>query len=159
MKFLPPDLENAMELSASDPNQAAEVLRIAAKYLRGQERMPDALAHYLADAFERAMKRVSFVRGSELLINLNLKVTHRRTTANFEYVGFDLDRLLQSKVPKGEAILRVGEKYSISVATVKRMYGKYQAFKASEAEADSLLYQELQSDSTVPSVTSKKPKK
>ena len=144
MKFLPPDLENAMELSASDPNQAAEVLRIAAKYLRGQERMPDALAHYLADAFERAMKRVSFVRGSELLINLNLKVTHRRTTAN---------------LPKGEAILRVGEKYSISVATVKRMYGKYQAFKASEAEADSLLYQELQSEYTVPSVTSKKPKK
>jgi hypothetical protein len=159
MKFLPPDLENAMELSASDPNQAAEVLRIAAKYLRGQERMPDALAHYLADAFERAMKRASVVRGSELLMNLNLKVTHRRTTANFEYVGFDLDRLLQSKVPKGEAILRVGEKYRISVATVKRMYGTYQAFKASEAEADSLLYQELQSDSTVPSVTSKKPKK
>jgi hypothetical protein len=159
MKFLPPDLVIAMELSASDPNQAAEVLRIAAKYLRGQERMPDALAHYLADAFERAMKRASVVRGSELLMNLNLKVTHRRTTANFEYVGFDLDRLLQSKVPKGEAILRVGEKYSISVATVKRMYGKYQAFKASEAEADSLLYQELQGEYTVPSVTSKKPKK
>ena len=33
MKFLPPYLEAAMDLSESDPNQAAEVLRIAAKYL------------------------------------------------------------------------------------------------------------------------------
>jgi hypothetical protein len=137
MKFLPPDLEVAMDLSESDPNQAAEVLRIAAKYLRSRERMPDALAYYLADAFERAMKCASVARGSELLINLHLVVTHRRTVANFEHVGFDLERLLQSKISKGEAVLRICEKYDISESTVKRMLKKYQAFKASEAESDS----------------------
>jgi hypothetical protein len=144
MKFLPPELEEAMNLSESDPNQAAEVLRIAAKYLRSGERMPYALACFLADAFERAMKRASVTRGSELLINLRLMVTHRRKAANFEYVGFDLERLLQSKLPKGEAMLRIGEKYGISVSTVRRMHDKYLGFKASEAESDSMLNQELQ---------------
>ena len=159
MKFLPPHLEAAMDLSESDPNQAAEVLRIAAKYLRSRERMPDALAYYLADAFERAMKRASVARGSELLINLHLVVTHRRTVANFEHVGFDLERLLQSKISKGEAVLRICEKYDISESTVKRMLKKYQAFKASEAESDSLLFEALQRDSVAQSVARNKPKK
>jgi hypothetical protein len=68
---------------------------------------------------------------------LHLVVTHRRTVANFEHVGFDLERLLQSKISKGEAVLRICEKYDISESTVKRMLKKYQAFKASEAESDS----------------------
>ena len=160
MKFLPPELEEAMNLSESDPNQAAEVLRIAAKYLRTGERMPYALAYYLADAFERAMKRVTVDRGPELLMNLHLVVTHRRTVANFEHVAFDLERLLQSKMSKGEATLRICEKYDISESTVKRMLKKYQTFKASEAESDSLLYQELQRDYVVQLVEiKKKPKK
>ena len=159
MKFLPPDLEAAMDLAESDANQAAEVLRIAAKYLRSRERMPDALAYYLADAFERAMKRASVARGSELLINLHLVVTHRRTVANFEYVGFDFERFFQSKMSKGEAILRTCEKYGISESTVKRMLKKYHAFKDSEAESDSLLFEPLQRDYAVQSVASKKPKK
>ena len=159
MKFLPPDLEAAMDLAESDANQAAEVLRIAAKYLRSREKMPDALAYYLADAFERAMKRASVARGSELLINLNLVVTHRRTVANFEYVGFDFERFLQSKMSKGEAILCTCEKYGISESTVKRMLKKYQAFKDCEAESDSLLFEALQRDYAVQSVASKKPKK
>lgn len=159
MKFLPPELEAAMDLSKSDPNQAAEVMRIAAKYLRSRERMPNALAYYLADAFERAMKRASVARGSELLINLHLVVTHRRTVANFEHVGFDLERFLQLKMPKGEAIHRICEKYDISESTVKRMLKKYQAFKASEAESDSLLFEALQRDSVAQSAASKKPKK
>ena len=159
MKFLSPDLEAAMDLVESDPNKAAEVLRIAATYLKNQEEMPYALAYYLGDAFERAMKRPSVVRGSELLINLHLVVTHRRTVANFEYVGFDLERLLQSKMSKGEAILRLCEKYNISESTVKRMVKKYQAFKASEAESDSLLFEALQRDNVVQSSANKKPKK
>jgi len=159
MKFLPPDLEAAMDLSKSDPNQAAEVLRIAAKYLKSQERMPNALAYYLADAFERAMRRASVARGSELLINLHLVVTHRRTVANFENVGFDLEQFIQSKMPKGQAILRICEKYDISESTVKRMLKKYQAFKASEAESDSLLFEALQRDYALQSAASKKPNK
>ena len=146
MKLLPPKLEAAMELSQSDPNQAAEVLRIAATYLKNQEKMPYALAYYLGDAIERAMKRVSVVRGSELLINLNLMVTNRRVSANFKQVGSDLERLLQSSTPKGNAILIVSEKYGISDSTVKRLYKKYQEYQAFERASDALLDQELQID-------------
>jgi len=159
MKFLPPDLQTAMDFSESDSNQAAEVLRIAAKYLKSRETMPDALAYYLADAFERAMKKASGFRGSQLLMNLHLEVHHRRVSANFEHVGFDLDQLLQTEEPKGKAILEVGEKYGISEPTVKRMYKKYQAFKASEAESDSLLYQDLNVYRAAQTVVSKRQKK
>ena len=159
MKFLPPDLEDAMALSASDPNKAAEVLRIAAMYLKGREMMPDPLAYFLADAVERAMKYPSTARGSQLLTNLHLEVHHRRVSANFEHVGFDLDQLLPTEEPKGKAILEVGEKYGISEPTVKRMYKKYQAFKASEAESDSLLYQDLNVYRAAQTVVSKRQKK
>ena len=69
------------------------------------------------------------------------------------------EQFIQSKMPKGEAILRICEKYDISESTVKRMLKKYQTFKASEAESDSLLYQELQRDYAVQSAASKKPNK
>ena len=38
----------------SDPNAAAELLALAADYLKDREPMPDALADYLARAFRRA---------------------------------------------------------------------------------------------------------
>jgi hypothetical protein len=79
--------------------------------------------------------------------------------ANFEYVGFDFERFLQLKMSKGEAILRTCEKYGISESTVKRMLKKYQAFKDSEAESDSLLFEALQRDGVAQSAASKKPKK
>lgn len=158
MKLLPPKLEAALELSETDPNQAAEVLRIAATYLKNQEEMPYALAYYLGDAFERAMKRASVARGSELLINLNLKVTNRRKSANFEHVGSDLDRLLKSSEAKGDSILRISEKYGISDSTVKRMYKKYQEYQAFEAASDALLYQELQGYCGQQSMTKEEPK-
>jgi hypothetical protein len=92
-------------------------------------------------------------------MNLHLEVHHRRVAANFEHVGFDLDQLLQTEEPKGKAILEVGEKYGISEPTVKRMYKKYQAFKASEAESDSLLYQDLNVYRAAQPVVSKRQKK
>ena len=44
MKFTPPKLEKAMEMSDADPEAAAEVLRIAAEYLREGKKMPQPLA-------------------------------------------------------------------------------------------------------------------
>lgn len=38
----------------ADPHAAAELLAFAADYLKARERMPDALADYLAHAFRRA---------------------------------------------------------------------------------------------------------
>ena len=78
------------------------------------------------------MKRPTTSRGSELLINLCLEVTHRRPKANFEWVGVDVELLIHAKVPNGEAISQAGEKYGISESTVKRMYKLYLERKAIE---------------------------
>ena len=139
-----PELDAALDLSRSDPAQAAQVLRIAASYLRRKESLPTSLAFFLADAFESAMRKASMFRGTELLMNLNLVVPNRRPKANFEYVGMDLERLLRAKVPKGEAILQVGETYGISVSSVKRRYKEYLAYKDIEEYADALDYEEEQ---------------
>lgn len=139
-----PELDNALELAESDPQQAAQVLRIAASYLKKMEPLPSALAYFLGDAFERAMKKPTTARGSELLVNLHLEVTHRRPKANFEWVGGDVERLIQAKVKKGEAIIRVGETYKVSESTANRMYQDYLALKAFEDGIDHLMSQEEQ---------------
>ena len=136
------ELDNAMALAASDPQQAAQVLRIAARYLKKREPLPSALAFFLGEAFEMAMKRPTTSRGSDLLLNLHLEVTHRRPKANFEWVGWDVERLIQTKVTKGEAIIRVGETYKINESTVKRMHKDYLAHKAFEDGIDDLMSQE-----------------
>jgi hypothetical protein len=134
-----PELDNALALAKSDPQQAAKVLRIAADYLKKMKPLPSALALFLADAFERAMKRPTTSRGQELLVNLYLEVTHRRPKANFEWVGVDLEELIHAKVSKGDAIIQVGENYGITESTVKRMHKKYLELKASEEVADALV--------------------
>ena len=128
-----PELDNALALAESDPQQAAHVLRIAASYLKAGETLPSALANFLGDAIERAMKKPTTSRGSELLLNLHLEVNHRRPKANFEWVGVDVEQLLEANVPKGKALLRVGEIYDIDTSTVKRMHKLYKDFKANEA--------------------------
>lgn len=40
----------------NDPHAAAELLTVAADYLKAREPMPDALADYLADAFRQAAR-------------------------------------------------------------------------------------------------------
>lgn len=129
MEFLPPELETAMDLAKSDPEKAAEVLRFAAKYLKTQGSMPFPLALFLADAIEKAMTKASMMRGSELLKNLNLQASNRRTKSNFEYVGYDLQMRVDAKVPKGEALIEIGEKYGVDPKTVERMYKKFLAYK------------------------------
>lgn len=136
-----PELDTALELSKSDPQQAEKVLRIAAKYLKEQQQLPPALASFLGDAFERAMKKASMHRGSELLINLNLKARNRRPKANYEHVGVNVEQLVLTKIPKGEAIIRTGETYKLDGSGVKRMHKKYLDLKASEAPDDETLFE------------------
>lgn len=140
--FPDPDLDNALDMSSVDPEKAAEVLRIAAKYLREHQRLPSSLAFFLADAFDRAMGKASMVRGSELLVNLNLKIINRRPKAKFEHVGIDLDLLFSANTSKLEAIEMVAQDYGIDASTVKRMYKKYCELKEIEIDAEALEYEE-----------------
>lgn len=153
-----PGLDTALDLSRSDPEQAAQVLRIAAGYLRRKEQLPTTLAFFLADAFDGAMKKASMVRGAELLMNLNLVVPNRRAKANFEYVGMEVERLLLANVPIGDAILQVEQTFGISESSVKRNRAKYRAYKDNEAHSDALDYEEEQRHYARQSVI-QKPKK
>ena len=95
MELPDPELDEAMEASDSDKNAAAKVLLIAARYLRRGDRMPERLADFLANSIEKSMRVAASVRGSNLLINLKIKVNNvRPTKANWEYVGRDFEALL-----------------------------------------------------------------
>ena len=157
--FPDPDLDNAMDMSKVDPEKAAEVLRIAAKYLKDHQKLPSGLAFFLADAFERAMGKASMVRGSELLINLNLKVINRRPKANFEHVGIDLDRLFLAKTSQLQAFELVGQDYGIDSSTVKRMYKIYRKYKDFEAKVEAMEYEEMLSSDAFKPLVRKKQKK
>jgi len=157
--FPDPDLDNAMEMAKVDPEKAAEVLKIAAKYLKDHQRLPAGLAFFLADAFERAMGKASMVRGSELLINLNLKTINRRPKANFDHVGIDLDRLFLAKTSQLQAFEQVGQEYGIDSSTVKRMYKKYRESKDLKVVVDAMEYQKVQSDYVLQQMNQQKKKK
>jgi len=158
MKFLPIELENAMDLSEADPKQAAIVLRIAAEYLKNGQQMPFSLALFLADAFERAMRMAPSVRSSELLINLKLKANNRRkVAANFEYVGRDIEEYIASKMSITDSVLKVSESYGISESTVRRLNKMYIEVKAAELVQDALLFEdEFQHQQQLSSKRSKK---
>jgi len=157
--FPDPDLDNALDMSTVDPEKAAEVLRIAAKYLKEHQRLPSNLAFFLADAFDRAMKQASTARGSELLINLNLKVINRRPKAKFEHVGIDLDLLFSTNTSQLEAFEKVAQDYGIDASTVKRMYKKYRLQKDIEIDAEALEYEETHRDQVQQQLIPKKRKK
>ena len=137
MEFLPPRLERAMDMSDADPKEAAEVLRIAAEYLREGKQMPRSLALFLADAFDRAMRKAPSVRGSELLLNLKLKTSNRRPVkANWEQVGSCLIELIDKKIPMLQAKMKVAEDFGISESTVSRLYKTYLGNREIELIAD-----------------------
>ena len=151
MKILPPELDDAMEMSAANPLAAAKVLSIAAEYLRKGEVLPSGLAFFLADAIERAMKKSPSVRGSELLINLKLKALNRRpAAAHFALVGHDLEQLLAEKTPVLEATEAVASRHAISESTVRRRHKVYLEHKAFEIQEDGMINEALWRDDQVP---------
>lgn len=133
-EFPDPELDTALELAASNPDQAALVLTIAARYLYKQEKLPPALAYYLADAFNRSMKMASVVRGSELLINLNLKAMNRRSVANFEHIAVEFDQLMAANISRKLAIEKLSDMYGITDRTVERKIAAYRGYQENESE-------------------------
>ena len=150
MKLPPPELDDAMEMSAANPLAAAKVLSIAAEYLRKGEVLPSGLAFFLADAIERSMKMGPSVRGSELLINLKLKALNRRpAAADFVLVGRDLEQLLAEETPVLEAIEEVACRHAISESTVRRKHKAYLEYKAFEMQEDGMINEALWRDDQV----------
>ena len=154
MEFLTLKLENALDLADADPEQAAVVLREAAGFLRKGEPLPYPLALFLAEAFEKAMRKAPSVRGSELLLNLKLKANNRRKVAvNFEHVGRDFEECRSKNMTVLKSSLAIAERYGISESSVIRSHKKYLRFRTAEIEKESVIHEEEQrqySDASIP---------
>ena len=153
-EFLTLKLENALDLADADPEQAAVVLREAAGFLRKGEPLPYPLALFLAEAFEKAMRKAPSVRGSELLLNLKLKANNRRKVAvNFEHVGRDFEECRSKNMTVLKSSLAIAERYGISESSVIRSHKKYLRFRTAEIEKESVIHEEEQrqySDASIP---------
>lgn len=104
-----PDFEamDAIDRAESDREQAANVLLIAAAYMRRGEALPSHLAEYLAGAIEASMGKPQGKRGDALLLELNLKNQNRRLVAYWrdvgEYMSWRMGTILKARNRKPDA--------------------------------------------------------
>lgn len=71
-------VSEAIRSAPSDPEKAAEVLLLAAEYMRSGQPMPKELVDYVAGAFHAAMLKPVQYRVRALALELNLEASGRR---------------------------------------------------------------------------------
>lgn len=128
-----PDLAaaDAIDRAESDPEQAAEVLRLAAAYMRRGEALPYNLAEYLASAIEASMGKPESHRGGALLEELNLKARNRRPAACWQEVGEFMFWRTGFNFPdkkhtsQNTAATEAAVKFGISESTATRCYRRF----------------------------------
>ena len=110
----------------SDPEAAAQVLKIAAQCLRAGELMPPDLASFLADAFESAaLKPDEHSRAKTLARDLHLIAGgNRRPKASYVKVAQTYERFLLV-VNKTVARSKCAEQFEIDERTVQRYLAQY----------------------------------
>ncbi|MGH8173270.1 MAG: hypothetical protein ACREPX_08975 [Rhodanobacteraceae bacterium] len=128
-----PDVSEALKNAPIDPEAAATLLRIAARYLRESisryreipEVMPSGLARYLANAFERAARVPASARVSELAQSLHLDAGHRRKLASWLDAGARFDDLVRQGESKFLAATIVAVEFNCSQRTAQRYWKQY----------------------------------
>lgn len=101
-------------------NHAAEVLLMAAKYLREYNAVPTNIAEYLADAIEASMVKGEGHRAKALIEELGLKVRNRRPSATWFEVGSAVSRLKKDGMSESAALNSVAEELNIDRNTVAK---------------------------------------
>jgi hypothetical protein len=71
---------------------------------------------------------------------------NKRPAANFEYVGSQLQKRIDTEIPRQRALKEVAKKYNIDKKTVQRMHKKYIEFRSWEDQQDASLSEEIHSD-------------
>lgn len=122
------EASDAMAAAPSDPRAAAWVLLVAAKYLRSGEKMPHDLRCYLADAFDRSMKKSAPYRNKALLLALHLSSSGRRPVkVSYLDTGQAFDALIESGESPNSAKSQVAADFGISESTAVRQWKQYRA--------------------------------
>lgn len=107
----------------ANPDAAADVLLLAAKYMRRGEVLPDYVADHLAGAFEAAMRKPQKHRGKALLNELHITASNRRPADVDCYeLGKRFDQLLSKGHSESAAASQVAVEFNISESTAKRVW-------------------------------------
>ncbi|SDU39205.1 hypothetical protein [Geopseudomonas guangdongensis] len=122
--------QDAISRAESDPEQAAEALRLVAACLRRGEALPANLAEYLAGAIEASMGKPQARRAAALCNELHLTAQNRRPAAYWPEVGAYMTDLIEAGASQNAAAVnfRIGE------PTAVRYLRQYrEAMRAAEA--------------------------
>lgn len=125
-------------LSKSDanPDAAAEVLLLAAEYIRAKEPLPDDLAEHLAGAIEASMVKPERLRGKALLRELNLQIGNRRKAdVDWYQLGMAFEKLVDANLKEGPAASQIAVDFNTSESTAKRLWKKYKSALKAHQEA------------------------
>jgi hypothetical protein len=112
----------ALSNAPSDTEAAAELLSIAARYLRAGLPLPRLLAEHFANAFERAKRVPARSRPAELARSLLLTASGRRPVANPIEVGSRVEALLIEGKSKTAAIAEVASHFACDISVVRRAW-------------------------------------
>jgi hypothetical protein len=118
----------AVNQAASDPDQAARALLIAAEYIRKGKPLPHPLDKFLADAIEHSMlKPAGRARNTALLRELFLEAENRRPAkASGARVYSEMNELItDGGLSQNRAAEIVAKEHAISASTAKRLYREY----------------------------------
>lgn len=112
----------------AEPDTAAQLLMLAAYYLRNRKPMPDMLADYLADAFETAMVKPQENRVPQLGRELNLTALNRRPLyVSWGTLDIVVKKLLNEGMSQSQAEKEAAKFCGVSTSTAKRELAKRDA--------------------------------
>ncbi len=107
----------------ANPDAAADVLLLAANYMRAGKPLPDDIAEHLAGAFEAAMSKPQKNRGPALLRELHLTAGNRRPAdVDWYELGLRFDRLLAEGNSVNAVASQVGVEFGVDDSTAKRIW-------------------------------------
>lgn len=141
MAKLPPfdvRVNDALSMAPSDPNAAAQVLLLAAEYLRAGAPMPQELVEHLAGAIEASMTKVKGAREKALLEELKLTARNARPKGHYYLVGQLVEDSLRAGNSMSTAVndAMADPRTSIkSSATIKKLHKQYLAARAAHNSA------------------------
>lgn len=126
--------QDAISRAESDPEQAAEALRLVAACLRRGEALPANLAEYLAGAIEASMSKPQARRAAALCNELHLTAQNRRPAAYWLEVGAYMTDLIEAGASQNAAATAAAVDFGIGEPTAVRYLRQYrEAMRAAEA--------------------------
>lgn len=107
----------------ANPETAAQVLLLAAEYMRAGKPLPDDLAEHIAGAFEAAMHKPLDKRGKALLLELHITAPNcRPADVDWYDLGQSFQALINAGKNKSEAALQISVDFNVSESTAKRIW-------------------------------------